>query len=132
MQTNGGSHPADSNVRTLEPESVAQVQRRFEVVDAAIRAALAEPTRANLDAVIDAARWARFDVDAALAMKGHVPDLRDEHWATMKFTTPAMALSMLENFVATPLERLDLVAMRNLRARLTGVLAMARGLAESA
>lgn len=104
------------------------MRKRLETLDVAIRALLADATAANAAAVTDVARWARLDVDTTLAMKGHVPDLPDEAWAHMKFTGRDHAIETLRQFSSEPITRLDLVGMRNLRARLTGVLAMARGL----
>jgi hypothetical protein len=117
-----------TNIRHLDPEAVARVRTRIEALDAAIRALLSDPNGVDGAAVTDAARWARLDVDTALAMKGHVPDLRDDAWAHMKFTSREHARATLRQFVTEPITRLDLVGMRNLRARLTGVLAMSRGL----
>ncbi|MGZ3449447.1 MAG: J domain-containing protein [Polyangiales bacterium] len=123
-------HPG-THSRELEPEAVARVRRRLEILEAAIRSACSDPSPSKIAEVIDAVRWARLDVDTALAMKGHVADLFDEHWARMTFTTRAKAFWVLRQFIGAPIARLDLVGMRNLRARLTGVLAIARGLAES-
>jgi hypothetical protein len=47
----------------------------------------------------------------------------------MKFTSREHAVATLREFSSEPIARLDLVGLRNLRARLTGVLSMSRGLA---
>lgn len=95
----------------------------------AIRATLADVTTVNVDAVIDAVRWARLDVDSALALKGHVADLRDGHWSTLRYTDRPVAAATFAAFLEAAIPTWDLKALRNLRARLDGMLAVARGLA---
>jgi hypothetical protein len=114
--------------RGLDPVDVARVRGRLDHLERALRDAMDDPSRAHLDAVIDAARWTRFDVDGALAFKGHVPDLRDASWRAL--SPPAnvdAACITFERFVSARPTSWDLVAMRNLRARLDGLIATARG-----
>jgi hypothetical protein len=116
-----------TNVRDLDSAAIGRVRKRLDTLDAAIRSALEAPSPQRFATVVDVARWARLDVDTALAMKGHVPNLRDERWARMTYTTRQSALDTLQEFLSQPIARLDLVGMRNLRARLSGVIAVARG-----
>ncbi|GAC1577450.1 MAG: hypothetical protein NVS3B20_25550 [Polyangiales bacterium] len=113
--------------RVLDANHVDRVHARLGRLIATIRAGMAAPSRKTLAAIIDDARWTRLDVDNSLALKGHVADLRDAHWSGLLFTSPLQALEVLEAFVRAPTEGLDLVEMRNLRARLDGVLSVARG-----
>ncbi len=115
--------------RDLEPAAVERVRGRIDKLGDVVRATLADPSAANVDAVIDRARWARLDVDSALALKGHVADLRDGHWSALRYTDRRAAIETLTAFLETKGRAPDLTAMRNLRARLEGLLAVARGLA---
>jgi hypothetical protein len=122
------AHPAD-HLRTLDPAAVARVLVRLGALNAALRTAIHDPSPGNAAVVVDAARWARLEVDSALALKGHVAGLRDQSWCTLKFTTRSAALATFTAFVDGHRDALDLVEMRNLRARLEGLLTIARGLA---
>jgi len=122
--------PAESDgrhARHVDPEPVARVRARIAKLNETLDAAIAAPTRDAVAAVIDAARWARLDVDTALALKGHVADLRDARWTSLRFSTAPAALATFAAFVDAPTQVLNLVEMRNLRARLEGLLAVARG-----
>lgn len=118
----------DTNHRSLDPAKIARVHERLARLNKAIARAIANPSSEHIADVIDAARWARLDVDTVLALKGHVPDLRDGHWATLGYTDRRTALATLAAFAEAQTGS-DIVAMRNLRARLDGLLAVARGLA---
>ena len=111
-----------------EPAAVERVRARMAKLIASVHAAIADANRATLGDVIDAARWARFDVDSALALKGHVADLPDAHWTALRYTHREAALATLTAFLETP-RAVSLVSMRNLRARLDGLITVARGLA---
>ncbi len=115
--------------RNLDPAAVERVRTRLDKLNELIRVAIADPTAHNIAAVVDTARWARLDVDSALALKGHVADLRDAHWTTLQYSGREGALATFATFIEAPVGSLNLVAMRNLRARLEGLITIARGLA---
>lgn len=60
-------------------------------------------------------------------MKGHVPNLRDARWEQLRFTNAGEALATLAAFVDAPSKGFGLVEMRNLRARVDGLLKVSRG-----
>jgi hypothetical protein len=111
----------------LEPDLVARVSTRLAKLNSAIRSALDAADREAVASVIDRARWARFDVDSALAFKRQVSPLRDAHWSKLRFTNASDALKTLHAFLEASPGSLGLVEMRNLRARLDGLLNVARG-----
>lgn len=115
------------HARELERDHVERVRTRLNRLIETVRTAIAAPSTATLAAVIDDARWTRLDVDTSLALKGHVADLRDAAWRDRSFTTESGALATLEEFAAAPSGKLSLIEMRNLRARLDGLLAVVRG-----
>lgn len=117
-----GRHP-----REIERDHIERVRARVAKLHESIGAAVEAPTLDTLAAVVDDARWTRLDVDTALALKGHVADLRDAHWTTLQFTTPADALATFESFASAPTSNYALIEMRNLRARVEGLLKVARG-----
>lgn len=117
--------------REIEPEALVRVRARLATLMSALRAALARPDRERLGELVDRARWARFDVDVALSLKGHVTDLRDEPWRTLRFSEPREARQTLEAFLEAPVYRLPLVEMRNLRARLDGLIVVTNGWIEA-
>ena len=122
--------------RVLAAEDVERVRARLVRLFEALHRALDDPgpahdpatRRACVDAVIDAARWARLDVDGALAFKGHVAELRDADWLRLSPASHDEALAIFRRFLASRTTSWDLVAMRNLRARLEGLLVSARAL----
>ena len=113
--------------RSLDARHVSRMRMRLACLSEQIHAAITRPNAETLSAVIDAARWARFDVDDALAFKGHVADLRDAHWRELRFETPMSARAVFEAFTAAHVRTLGLVETRNLRALLDGLLNVARG-----
>ena len=113
----------------LDARDVDRVRVRMIRLEEALRAALKETTRASVDDVIDAARWTRLEVDAALALKGHVADLGDAAWSRMAPRDRVEALGIFARFLQQRPETWDLVGVRNLRARLDGLLTATRVLA---
>jgi curved DNA-binding protein CbpA len=113
--------------RSVDSREVTRVRERMQKLDRALEIALGEPNEHNVEAVVDAARWARLEVDSALAFKGHVADLRDEAWKRLTYTDRKSALEVFTRFRLMTEATWDLVALRNLRARLDGLLAVARG-----
>ena len=111
----------------LDAERVARVRARIEKVNEAIRAALQKPSREAVAAIVDQARWAKLETDTALAFKRQAGTLRDAHWADLKFTSQDAAQKTLEEFASAPTKNANLVDMRNLRARIDGLLNVARG-----
>jgi curved DNA-binding protein CbpA len=115
------------------PTPLDDVEARLQRLVAAIDRACESPTvtRQKLDAVLDAARWSRLHVDLALAFKPQVHPLRDRAWSMARYTAERDARELVAAFRETVLRldvsRIDHVELRNLRARLDGLLAVAEG-----
>jgi len=82
-----------------------------------------------LERLIDLARWAKLYIDLELAFKPY-RDVRDAEWATRRFSTETAARQMFEEFRSTlsdvAAETAGHVQLRNLRARVEGVLNVAQ------
>jgi hypothetical protein len=82
-----------------------------------------------LERLIDHARWAKLYIDLELAFKPY-RDVRDAEWATRRFSSEAPARQMFEEFRSSlsdvSAETDGHVALRNLRARVEGVLNVAQ------
>jgi curved DNA-binding protein CbpA len=120
-----------SNSREIDPESRANVHRSLLRLVAAIDLATMHSTAESVAAVIDLGRWCKFETDLALALKGHVDPLRDAGWSSSVYEGPAAAARLIVKFrkLAAELDPagLDLVELRNLRARLEGLIAVLSG-----
>ena len=99
---------------------------------AAVDLAVLRSTRQSIDDVVDVARWSRLETDLALGLKGHVDPLRDAEWSSLQYQGPADAARVMIKFRAHAAKldqaSLDLVELRNLRARLDGLIAVLSGL----
>jgi hypothetical protein len=118
--------------REIEPEARASVHRSLLRLLAAIDSAVRSSTSASITEVVDRARWCKLETDLALGLKGHVDPLRDAEWSSFLYQGPADAARIIVRFrrLAEELSqaRLDLVELRNLRARLEGLIAVLAGL----
>jgi hypothetical protein len=107
--------------------AVADVQARIEQLVAVIDEVTAAPTVKiwPLEKLIDHARWVKLYVDLELAFKPH-RYVEDELWLRRSFTTEDDARQLLVEFRATVSDMAaatsGLVALRNLRARIEGLL----------
>jgi hypothetical protein len=123
---------ARAGPREIEPETRANVHRSILRLLAAIDLAVLSATRQSIDEVVDVARWCRLETDLALGLKGHVDPLRDAGWSSLQYQGPAEAARVIVHFrkIAARLDqaRLDLVELRNLRARLDGLITVLSGL----
>ncbi len=93
---------------------------------------VAQMDAALLEQLLDAARWTRTHVDLELALQREVGDIRDQSWRELQFTNETAARSALRDFSAAirPLPDAGLklqVELRNLRARLDGLIQLSSG-----
>jgi hypothetical protein len=112
--------------------AIAEVQSRVEqlrvVIDEALKApeAPAIPIR-MVERIFDHARWLRLYLDLELAYKQY-GDVQDEAWIARRYSTESAARELLSEFRATiddiPAVTAKLKELRNLRARVEGVLAV--------
>ena len=127
-----GGGGAGVGPREIEPETKANVHRSLLRLLAAIDLAVLRATRPSIEDVVDVARWSRLETDLALGLKGHVDPLRDAAWSSLQYQGPAEAARVMVKFrkLAGELDQasLDLVELRNLRARLDGLIAVLSGL----
>jgi hypothetical protein len=91
-------------------------------------------TNEALETLLDAARWTRLHVDFALAFQRQVHPLTDAAWSARRFTTERAAMATIVEFrdrlVPAPASAMDLAGLRNLRARLDGLMAVVDGWAK--
>jgi curved DNA-binding protein CbpA len=128
---------ASENLRRAHRGEIVP-QRAADVIDR-LRSLLGAMDRASnapigvkaIDAVLDEARWSRLYVDLALAFQRQVYPLRDDAWCTARYTGEREAWKLLASFRETVVRleamQLDVVELRNLRARLDGLIAVLEG-----
>jgi hypothetical protein len=109
--------------------AIAEVQSRVEQLRAVIDEALEAPATPirMVERIFDHARWVRLYIDLELAYKPY-RDVQDEAWVARRFSTEDAARQLLSEFRATigdiPAVTAGLKDLRNLRARVEGVLAV--------
>lgn len=111
--------------------AIAEVHLRLGKLLGSIDEVLATPKVdvRMLERLIDHARWAKLYIDFELAFKPY-RDVQDADWGTRKFESDATARQMFEEFRTrlgdVGAETAGHVPLRNLRARVEGVLNVAQ------
>jgi hypothetical protein len=82
-----------------------------------------------IERLVDSARWAKLYIDFELAYQKY-REVTDAEWTTRRFLTEVTARHLLVEFRGTlsdvAAETADVVPLRNLRARVEGVLNVAQ------